>query len=314
MIPYVILSRLLQLVPVLIGISIITFMVVTLSPGDPAEISLRATLGTESPPKEAVERLRDEMGLNEPLHIQYLAWVSRVIRGDLGYSIQTKKTTLDEIQKALPVTFFLAVFAISITALIAIPLGIAAGVRPNSYIDHFSRSISIISLSTPEFFIAILLILIGAVHLNLFPVAGSGGIQYYILPSCTLAIGLTAITMRIMRTSMVEVLEQDYIRTARAKGVPHRQIIRQHALKNASLPVITYMGTQFGYLFGGAVIVESIFALPGIGRLLVDSVQSMDIMVIQGCMLTFALIFVLINLVVDIAYMYLDPTIRYQEG
>lgn len=202
----------------------------------------------------------------------------------------------------------------SFTALIAIPLGIAAGVRPNSFIDHVSRSISIISLSTPEFFIAILMILIWAIYFNLFPVAGSGGLQFYILPAITLAIGLSAITMRIMRTSMVEVLEQDYIRTARAKGVKHKQIIRQHALKNASLPVITYMGTQFGYIFGGAVIVENIFALPGIGRLLVESVQSMDIMVIQGCILTFALIYVLINLVVDIAYMYLDPTIRYQEG
>jgi len=289
-------------------------MVVTLSPGDPAEISLRATLGTESPPKDAIESLREEMGLNEPLHIQYLAWVSRAIRGDLGYSIQTKKTTLDEIKKALPVTFLLAVLAMSFTALIAIPLGIAAGVRPNSFIDHVSRSISIISLSTPEFFIAILMILIWAIYFNLFPVAGSGGLQFYILPAITLAIGLSAITMRIMRTSMVEVLEQDYIRTARAKGVKHKQIIRQHALKNASLPVITYMGTQFGYIFGGAVIVENIFALPGIGRLLVESVQSMDIMVIQGCILTFALIYVLINLVVDIAYMYLDPTIRYQEG
>jgi peptide/nickel transport system permease protein len=308
----IILNRLLQLVQVLIGISLITFAVISLSPGDPAEITLRATLGTESPPKEAVARLHQEMGLDDPWHVSYLKWASRVVHGDLGYSYQTKRSTLEEIAHALPVTFCLAFISMFFSAAVAIPLGIAAALKQNGLVDHICRLSSVISLSSPEFFVAIIFMLIGGVYLGILPVAGVGGIEYFILPSLTLSVGLIAVTMRIMRTSIIETLEKDYIRTALAKGLSRRMVIRRHVLKNALLPVLIYMGTQFGWIFGGAVTIESIFALPGIGRLLVNSVSSMDIMVVQGCMLTFAVIVVLVNLIVDLAYLYLDPSIRPQ--
>jgi peptide/nickel transport system permease protein len=308
----IILNRLLQLVQVLIGISLITFAVISLSPGDPAEITLRATLGTESPPKEAVARLHQEMGLDDPWHVSYLKWASRVVHGDLGYSYQTKRSTVEEIAHALPVTFCLAFISMFFSAAVAIPLGIAAALRQNGFVDHICRLSSVISLSSPEFFVAIIFMLIGGVYLGILPVAGVGGIEYFILPSLTLSVGLIAVTMRIMRTSIIETLEKDYIRTALAKGLSRRMVIRRHVLKNALLPVLIYMGTQFGWIFGGAVTIESIFALPGIGRLLVNSVSSMDIMVVQGCMLTFAVIVVLVNLIVDLAYLYIDPSIRPQ--
>ncbi|MCO5384132.1 MAG: ABC transporter permease [Methanosarcina barkeri] len=306
----ILLNRLLQLIQVMVGISLITFTVISFSPGDPAEITLRATLGTESPPKEAVARLHEEMGLDDPWHVRYLKWASRVVHGDLGYSYQTKRSTIEEITHSLPITFCLASLSILFSASIAIPLGIATALRQNGLVDHLCRLSSVIFLSSPEFFVAMVFMLIGGVYLGVLPIAGAGGIKYFILPSLTLSVGLIAVTMRVMRTSMIETLEQDYIRTARAKGLSRRIVIQRHALKNALIPVLIYMGTQFGWIFGGAVTIESIFALPGLGRLLVNSVSSMDVMVVQGCMLTFAVIIVLINLFVDLAQLYLDPSIR----
>lgn len=309
----IIIHRVLQIIPVLIGISIITFLLIALAPGDPAEISMRAILDTDSPSQEAVSLMRAEMGLDQPLHIRYFIWLSKAVQGDLGYSMLSHKSTLDEILHALPTTLFLSILAMGISIIIAIPLGIAAAIKQNGIIDHISRMLSVLGNSIPEFFLAIVLLLVFAIHFRIFPVAGSGGIQYFILPAIILSIGLIAITTRIMRTSMVEVLEQNYIQTARSKGLDRTTVISRHAFKNALLPVLTYMGTQFGWLFGGAVIVESIFALPGLGRLTVSSVVARDILVVQGCMLTFAIIFVVINLGVDLSYIYLNPAIRYEE-
>ncbi|MCK9632368.1 MAG: ABC transporter permease [Methanoregula sp.] len=309
----IIIHRILQIIPVLLGISIITFLLVSLAPGDPAEISLKAILDTDSPSPEAISVMRAEMGLDQPLHIRYFIWLSRVVQGDLGFSYLSHKSTVHEILYALPTTFYLAALAMSISIIIGIPLGIAAAVRQNGLLDHFCRIFSVIGNSTPEFFIAIILLLVFAINLKILPVAGSGGFQYFILPSVVLAIGLIAITSRIMRTSMLDVLEENYILTARSKGLDRKTIITKHAIKNALLPVMTYMGTQFGWLFGGAVIVESIFALPGIGRLTVEAVETRDIMILQGCMITFAIIFVVINLVVDLSYIYLNPAIKYEE-
>ncbi|PKG31877.1 ABC transporter permease, partial [Methanoregula sp.] len=237
----------------------------------------------------------------------------RAVQGDLGSSYLSHRSTLTEILYYLPTTILLSVLAMSISIIVGIPLGIIAAVRQNGIIDHICRIISVLGNSTPEFFLAIVLLLIFAIELRMLPVAGSEGIQYFILPSVVLSVGLIAMTSRIMRTSMLEVLEQNYIQTARAKGLSRNTIITRHAIKNAMLPVLTYMGTQFGWLFGGAVIVESIFALPGIGRLTVDAVGTRDIMILQGCMITFALIFVVINLFVDLSYIYLNPAIRYEE-
>jgi peptide/nickel transport system permease protein len=309
----IVVNRILQIIPVLIGISVITFILIALAPGDPAEISLKAILDTDSPSPEAVSLMRAEMGLDQPYHIRYFIWLSRVVQGDLGYSYVSHKSTVHEILYALPTTFYLAALAMAISIVIGIPLGIAAAIRQNGLIDHFCRLFSVLGNATPEFFLAIILLLVFAIQLKVLPVAGSGGIQYFILPSLVLAVGLIAITSRIMRTSMLDVLEQNYIQTARSKGLDRTTIIKRHAIKNALLPVLTYMGTQFGWLFGGAVVVESIFALPGLGRLTVDAVNTRDIMVLQGCMITFAIIFVLVNLAVDLSYIYLNPAIRYEE-
>jgi len=309
----IVVNRVLQIIPVLIGVSILTFIFIAMAPGDPAEISLKAILGTDSPSPEAISLMRAEMGLDQPYHIRYFIWLSRVLHGDLGYSYVTHKSTVHEILYALPTTFFLATLAMAISIIVSIPLGIAAAVRQNGLLDHICRLFSVIGNATPEFFLAIILLLFFSIQLKILPVAGSGGIQYFVLPSIVLAVGLIAITSRLMRTSMLEVLEQNYILTARSKGLDRQTIITRHAIKNALLPVFTYMGTQFGWLFGGAVIVENIFALPGIGRLTVDAVNTRDIMVLQGCMITFAIIFIIVNLAVDLSYIWLNPAIRYEE-
>lgn len=305
-----ILVRLLQTIPVLIGISFIVFSLLLFSPGDPAVINLRAIMNTEQPSAEAVAAMQIEMNLDKPWYIQYWSWLSRVLSGDLGYSYQTRRSTCEEIGRAFPVTFLLSTIAMTLSCIIAIPLGILSGVRQNSLIDHLTRAISIIGLSIPDFFIGILGIMFFSVYLNWLPVAGYDGLENLILPAIALAVGMCAISMRLMRTSMAEVLEEDYIRTAVAKGLPKHLVIRRHAIKNAIVPVITYMGTQYGWLFGGAMIIESLFALPGLGRLFVESASTRDIMVLQGCVLVFAVVFVFINLGIDIVQYLLDPRVR----
>ncbi len=308
-----ILIRLLQTIPVLLGITFIAFFLLYLSPGDPAEITLRALMNTDNPPDEAVAELQKEMNLDKPWYIQYTSWLSRVMTGDLGYSYQTRRSTVDEIKRAFPVTFLLSTITLLISCIIAIPIGILAGIRQNGIIDHFSRALSILGLSIPDFFLGILGILIFSIYLKILPVAGYKGPEYLILPAFALSAGLFAITMRLMRTSMAEVLEEEYIRTAVSKGLDRPSIIRRHAIKNAIVPVITYIGTQYGWLFGGTMIIESLFAIPGMGRLFVDAASTRDIMVMQGCVLVFAIVFVIINLGIDISYYILDPRIREEN-
>nr|WP_319540681.1 ABC transporter permease [uncultured Methanospirillum sp.] len=305
-----ILVRVLQTIPVLIGISFVVFALLLFSPGDPAVINLRAIMNTEHPPDEAVAAMRIEMNLDKPWYIQYWSWLSRVSGGDLGYSYQSRRSTIEEVGNAFPATFLLSTLAMFFSCIIAIPLGIFSGMRQNSSIDHITRAISIIGLSIPDFFIGIIGIMVFAVYLNWVPVAGYEGFEYLILPAIALAVGMCTITMRLMRTSMAEVLEEDYIRTAKSKGISNRLVIQRHALKNAIIPVITYLGTQYGWLFGGSMIIESLFAIPGLGRLFVESASTRDIMVLQGCVLVFALVFVFLNLGVDILQYILDPRVR----
>lgn len=302
--------RLLQTIPVLLGITFIAFILMYLSPGDPAEITLRAIMNTDIPPDEAVRELQAEMNLDKPWYIQYTSWLSRALSGDLGYSYQTRRSTVEEISRAFPVTFLLSTIAMAFSCLIAVPIGILAGIKQNGVIDHLSRGISILGLSIPDFFLGIIGILFFSIYLHILPVAGYKGPEYLIIPAFALSASLFAITLRLMRTSMAEVLEEEYIRTAVAKGLSKPVIIRRHAIKNAIIPVITYMGTQYGWLFGGAMIIESLFALPGLGRLFVDAASTRDIMVMQGCVLVFALIFVIINLCIDFSYYFLDPRVR----
>lgn len=307
-----IIRRILLLFPVLLGISIVTFLFMYFSPGDPAEITLRVLLDVDQPPQEAVDELREEMGLNDPIHIQYIKWLNRTLHGGLGYSYLTKRSALDEILTALPATVILAVTSMFISILIAIPFGILSAVKQHSLFDRATLLLSLLVVSVPEFFLAVILILIFALHFKILPVAGYGGIEHLILPSLALAMCMAAITTRLMRTSMLEVIWQDYITMARAKGLKESVIVLKHALRNAVIPVITYMGTQFGYLFGGTVIIETIFMWPGIGRLLVESVYAKDIFVVQGCVLVITLIYVFINLFIDVSYTFIDPRIRYK--
>ena len=296
---------------VLLGVSILTFSIVHLVPGDPAEMIAIERYGEEVT-EDVIEHVRIELGLDKPVYIQYLRWLGNVLQGDLGISSRTGHPVLDEIMVRFPATLELAIVSMIISLIISIPIGILSAIKQYSTIDNVSMFGALIGVSIPNFWLGLLLILFLSVHLGIFPVFGRGGIEHLILPAITLGTGMTAITTRLIRSSMLEVLNQDYIRTARAKGLKEIVVIGKHALKNAMIPVVTIIGLQFAALLDGTVIVEVIFAWPGIGRLLVDSVFARDIPMIQGGVLFSAIIITTVNLLVDISYTYLDPKIRYE--
>jgi peptide/nickel transport system permease protein len=262
---------------------------------------------------DVIEHVRIELGLDKPLHIQYLRWLGNVLQGDLGYSSRTDRPVFDEIKMRFPATLELAIAGMFVSLIISIPIGIISAIKQYSAIDNASMFIALIGVSMPNFWLGLLLILFFSVHLGALPVFGRGGIEHLILPAITLGTGMAAITTRLIRSSMLEVLTQDYIRTARAKGLSEKIVIGKHALKNALIPVITIIGLQFAALLDGVVIIEVIFAWPGIGRLLVDSVFARDIPVIQAGVLFSAILITAANLLVDISYAYLDPKIRYED-
>ena len=309
-----ILRRLIAMLPVLLLVSLIVFSLIHMTPGDPA----LSMLGEEASP-QAVAALRAKLGLDQPIPIQYVKWLASVVRGDLGRSIRSNQPVSEAIFERLPVTLELAILAIVISLLISIPAGIIAAMRRNSALDASSTVVALLGVSLPNFFLAILLVYLFAVQLRWLPPFGfqplSAGIganlKAMILPAITLGTALAAIVTRQMRSSLLEVLEQDYIRTARAKGLTEARMVRFHALKNALMPVVTIVGLQIGGLLGGAIITEQIFVLPGIGRLLVDSIFQRDFPLVQGVVLFVSLAFLFSNLAVDLAYAYLDPRIRY---
>ncbi|CAA9584201.1 MAG: ABC transporter, permease protein 1 (cluster 5, nickel/peptides/opines) [uncultured Thermomicrobiales bacterium] len=309
-----IMRRFVAMVPVLLLVSVIVFSLIHLTPGDPAT----SMLGEEATP-QAVAALRAKLGLDQPIPVQYVKWLGSVLRGDLGRSIRSNQPVAEAIAERLPVTVELAILAIAISLLIAIPAGIVAAMRRNSILDAGSTFVALLGVSLPNFFLAILLILLFGVKLNWLPPFGyqpitqglGGNLQRMILPAITLGTALAAIVTRMMRSSLLEVLDQDYIRTARAKGLGEGRMIRAHALKNALMPVVTIVGLQIGGLLGGAIITESIFVLPGIGRLLVDAIFQRDFPLVQGVVLFVSLAFLFSNFAVDLAYAYLDPRIRY---
>ena len=307
-------KRLVLLVPILLGISLLTFSLMHLIPGDPAEILLRQQ--GIIPTQEAIEKFREQMDLNDPLPIQYFNWMYCLLHGDLGSSLSVSygKPVLSEIIFRFPRTLELAVVSLLISLLISIPLGILAAVKQNSAIDHLTLVGASLGIAMPVFWLGLLLILLFSVHLGWFPVCGYGSVKHIILPSITLGIGMAALTTRLMRASMLEVLEEDYIITARGKGLRERIVILKHALRNALIPVVTVAGLQFGWLLEGAVFVEVIFTWPGVGKLLVDSISARDIPMVQGCVLFVACVFVLVNLAVDISYGMLDPRVRYERS
>lgn len=305
--------RILALVPTWVGLSFLVFGLSHLAPGDPAQIILLRQSG-EVPTVEAVERLRRQLGLDDPLPVRYGRWLWNALQGDLGFSYRTGEPVLKGLVDHFPATLQLATAALLIGLLIALPLGVLSAVRRNSTLDHGSRLAALVGASVPSFWLGYLLILLFSVQLGLFPVAGRGGWEHLVLPALTLGVGAAASLARLTRSSLLEELRQDYVRTARAKGLPERTVIGRHALRNALNPIVTLIGIRFGALLGGAVVVEVVFAWPGIGRHLVDSIFDRDYPTIQGFVLFMGTVFVLLNLLVDLSYLWLDPRVRLSGG
>lgn len=298
---------------IVLGVTVLTFSLMHFTPGDPAEMIAIARYGMEDLTQEGIEWIRIQEGLDAPVWVQYGRWLNHVIHGDLGRSLIDGGLVSKDIMYRFPATLQLALVSMIVSLIIAIPVGILSAVKQNSAMDYLGMTGALIGVSMPNFWLGLLLVLFFSVYLGWFPVCGKGGIEHLILPVVTLGTGMAAITTRLTRSSMLEVLRQNYIRTARAKGLAEKLVIGKHAFKNAMIPVVTIIGLQFAFLLEGTVIVETIFAWPGIGRLLVDSIFARDFAVIQGCALVIATIFVLVNLAVDISYAYLDPRIRYER-
>jgi ABC-type dipeptide/oligopeptide/nickel transport system permease component len=309
-----VLNRLITLAPVLFGVSVAAFLSLALCPGDPAEIALRSLTGEESPTREAVVELREALGLDRPLYVQYWRWLKRTLQGDLGHSYQTGRSVVFEIRQALGPSTMLAGTAILLSLAIVIPVGSLSAAFQGSWLDRSAMAVSLAVVSIPDFCVGILLFLIFSVWLGWLPVAGYGSAVHIVLPAVTLAVASSSITSRLMRTCMVQALEEKYVITARSKGMGELKVTGLHAMRNALPPVLTYQGAQMGYLFGGAVVVETIFLWPGLGRLLVEAVKSRDAFVVQGCVLMIAGIYVVINLGVDVLQAWLDPRIQESSG
>ncbi len=311
----IIVKRLIEMVPVLFLVSLIIFLIVHLTPGDPALLML----GEEATP-DKLATLRHQLALDQPVPVQYGIWLSNVLRGDLGRSVRTQQPVVEAISQRLPPTVELAILAMLISLCIAFPAGVISAVRRNSASDFVSTTLALFGISMPNFFLAILLIFVFALKLRWLPPIGYtpitenwiANVKGMILPALTLGAATAALISRQLRSSLLEVLNQEYIRTARAKGLAERMIVLGHGLKNALIPVATVIGLQVGALLGGAIITESIFVLPGVGRLLVDSIFARDFPLVQGAVLFLALVYLFANLAVDMLYVFLDPRIRYE--
>ena len=302
--------RLALLTPVLFGISIFIFSLIHFAPGDP----VYAALGIDFTP-ELAAAWRHELGLDRPVLEQYFWWVGRVLRGDLGRSIVAGETVQYLILTRVPNTLALALGSMTVALLIAIPLGVISAVYKDSIVDNVTRVLAMVGVSMPVFWLGILLLITFSLKLRWFPAGGSfteKGWKAMVLPSIALGFSFAALITRMVRSQMLEVLMEDYIRTARAKGLPGRLVYLGHALKNALIPVVTVVGMQFGIVLGGTVLTETIFTIPGLGRLLVEAVNRRDYPLIQGVTLVIALTFVFANLLVDVVYVFIDPRIRYE--
>ena len=300
-----ILRRLAQTVPVIFGVTIVVFTIMQLVPGDPAVL-----LAGEGATKETIESLRVQLGLHQPLYAQYIDYVTNIFRGDLGTSLKNNRPVLDEILLRLPITLELAIFSTLITIVLGMAAGIISAIKPYSITDTVVMVLALLGISLPSFWFGLMLMYGFSVKLQIFPVAGWDSMAHIVLPAFTLGAGGAAIVARMTRSSMLEVIRQDYIRTARAKGVKERVIVYKHALRNALIPVITVVGLQFGALLGGTVIVESIFAINGLGRMIVDSIRMRDMPMVQGGVLVASLVFVAVNLLVDILYRVFNKRIE----
>jgi peptide/nickel transport system permease protein/oligopeptide transport system permease protein len=305
MLQYVI-KRLLSTIPVLLGISLLLFFMLRALPGDPAQV-----LAGQMATPEDIELIRHQLGLDRPVYVQYAFFLGRLAKLDLGRSTRTQNPVIQEVWARLPNTLLLSVIAITLACLFGIPAGIISAVRPYTLLDYFVTSMALFGISMPVFWLGLMLVVVFSVMLQWLPAGGTGSWKHVILPSVTLAAFVVAFIARMTRSSMLEVLSQDYTTTARSKGLKEQVVIIKHALKNALIPIITVIGLQFGTLLGGAVLTETVFAWPGLGRLIVDSILARDYPVIQGAILIFGLLYILINLAIDVIYAYVDPRIRY---
>lgn len=306
------LYRLTTAAVVLGGVSVLTFLLVHLTPGDPARTILSQQMH-QTPPVSAVESFRAEYGLNEPLYVQYFSWLTDVLQGDFGHSYYTDRSVGELLMSHLPATIELAAASLIVALVIAIPAGVISAVHHGEWLDLVSQTGALLGVSMPNFWLGYLLILVFSVRLGILPVAGSGGLAHLVLPAIALGTGMTAIMTRLVRSSMLEVLDRAYLETARAKGLSERIVLYKHALRNALIPVVTVAGLQLGFVLNGAVVIEVVFQRPGLGMLLVDAIFDRDYPIVQGVVLIIAVAFVMTNFIVDLAYEYLDPRIRLAE-
>ena len=302
-----ILRRLLLLIPVIIGVTFLVFTIMYFTPGDPAKL----ILGESAQPAQ-VEALREEMGLNDPFIVQYFRFITKAITGDFGRSFSTNRPVFDEVFARFPATLKLTATAMLIAVLIGIPVGIISATKQYSALDSISMIGALIGVSMPVFWLGLMLILVFSVNLRLLPSSGSETIKHLILPAFSLGVGSAAIITRMTRSSMLEVIRQDYIRTARSKGVAEKKVVNRHALKNALIPVVTVVGLQFGMLLGGAVLTESVFSWPGVGRLMVDAIRQKDSPMVLASVVFISVTFSFVNLLVDLLYAFIDPRIKSQ--
>lgn len=305
MIPYAI-RRVVQAVVVLLCISLIVFVALHLT-GNPAAAMLRGG----NPTRADIVAMEHQLGLDKPLPVQYVIFLENAVQGNLGTSYYYQAPALSLVFERLPATLVLTFSSLVVSLIIAFPLGVLSAVRRNSFIDFVARIFALLGISFPNFWLGIMLILIFSVKLGWLPPSGSGSIQYLILPAVTLGLILTGITTRLIRSSVLEVIDQDYVRTARAKGLAYPRVLIKHVLRNALLPVVTYIGLQFGTLLGGAVIIEQVFAWPGVGQLSLLAVNQGDYPVVQASVLVLATLIILVNLIVDLSYGFIDPRIHY---
>ena len=318
-----ILRRLVQIVPTVLGITFVVFLMMRSIPGDPVV----ALLGDAYTEEDAV-KAREAYGLNQPVLLQYLIWLGKLLQGDWGTSILTGRPVLQDVLVRLPVTLELVVLSMGVALLIAIPAGIIGALRQNTWADYSATSIAMIGVSIPEFFLGVLLLLALSFGLHALPSSGWvylpgtcpsmvcgvsfwGNMQHVLMPALALGVGRAALLTRLLRASMLEVVRTEYVTTARAKGLDERKVVLKHALKNALIPTVTVMGLQVGFLIGGAIVVETLFAMPGLGTFGIDAIIARDYQQVQGFALLTAIAFVVINLVVDLTYTFLDPRIRY---
>ena len=302
-----IVRRLLMLIPVLLGVSLVVFSIVHIIPGDPARIMA----GVDATGEE-IELIRRQLNLDKPVYVQYFLWISKALSGDWGRSIVTNQAVLPEVIHRFSATLQLTIAAMILAVLIGVTVGVVSATKPYSLFDHLSMVAALFGVSMPIFWMGLMFIFLFSVTLGLFPSSGKDGIEHIVLPALTLGLASTGIIARMTRSSMLEVLGQDYVRTARAKGATEEDVVYRHALKNAMIPIVTIVGLQFGYLLSGAVLTETVFNWPGIGRLMVDSIFNRDFPMIQGAVLLVASSFVLVNLLTDLLCAYLDPRVKFE--